>query len=204
MCIQPVAAAAHATPQKKEEFVEPTRTIFHDNNPRSGVGKKYKWATSLDTQFVFDFAAARPHQRITSIAWDASVRGIQRSESGSEVLYDWRKCLPSLVTLIRRECSSLIRPRGLLWSRAHALSPPRCLPPFWHSSSASSLRAFALCPQEASSAHQIAHFVLPIHVLIIQGRACVLPSSSRRRRYRNMPHSAGKSGSCRMAEISPP
>ena len=59
--------------------------LYASLTPDSGVGKKYKWSTSLDSQFVFDFAAARPHQHLCAIQWDDNVKGIQRSESGSEV-----------------------------------------------------------------------------------------------------------------------
>jgi len=53
---------------------------------RSGTGqKKYKWSTSLDTVFKFDFDASVPVEDIAAIDWHNSVKGVEKSDAGSEV-----------------------------------------------------------------------------------------------------------------------
>ncbi len=58
---------------------------FHTLSVCSDSGKKYKWATTLDTQFTFNFKTAHSHQSINTVEWGDNIRGVQRSESGAEV-----------------------------------------------------------------------------------------------------------------------
>eukprot|EP00051_Salpingoeca_urceolata_P030448 m.8936 g.8936 ORF g.8936 m.8936 type:complete len:400 (-) comp3369_c0_seq2:86-1285(-) len=48
--------------------------------------RRYKWQTSLDVQFSFDFANARPHPDLAAINWNG-VRGLQRSDAGAEGVF---------------------------------------------------------------------------------------------------------------------
>eukprot|EP01137_Pigoraptor_chileana_P002398 Opistho-2@41187 len=45
--------------------------------------KRFKWATSLDYTFKFDFANAIPMECVPSVTWDESIKGVDRSASGS-------------------------------------------------------------------------------------------------------------------------
>lgn len=48
---------------------------------------KYKWSTTLDAQFVFDFKAAVPKETIGAMCWGRDVVGVMRSEAGAEGVF---------------------------------------------------------------------------------------------------------------------
>mmetsp|Transcript_23442 Transcript_23442/g.61391 ORF Transcript_23442/g.61391 Transcript_23442/m.61391 type:complete len:403 (+) Transcript_23442:63-1271(+) len=48
---------------------------------------KYKWATSLDSQFVFDFKRATPKQDVAAMCWGKDVVGVMRSDAGAEGVF---------------------------------------------------------------------------------------------------------------------
>jgi len=66
-------------PKKKEE-TKPASTAATSGE------KKFKWATSLDTNFKFDFKGAIPVLDLSKIDW-ASTKGVERSESGAEGVF---------------------------------------------------------------------------------------------------------------------
>eukprot|EP00055_Hartaetosiga_balthica_P014073 m.75397 g.75397 ORF g.75397 m.75397 type:complete len:403 (-) comp8480_c1_seq3:60-1268(-) len=53
----------------------------------SSSTNKYKWKTSLDEKFEFDFVRAMPYETIDKINWHQDVQGVQRSGMGSEGVY---------------------------------------------------------------------------------------------------------------------
>eukprot|EP00053_Salpingoeca_punica_P017161 m.164318 g.164318 ORF g.164318 m.164318 type:complete len:399 (-) comp17131_c3_seq1:407-1603(-) len=48
---------------------------------------RFKWETSLDRKFTFDFARAVPHSHIDRIAWTQGMKGVERSEAGAEGVF---------------------------------------------------------------------------------------------------------------------
>lgn len=57
-------------------------------NPDEPVkASKFKWATSLDNQFKFDFKTATPKEDIAEIDWGKDIKGMERSEAGAEGVF---------------------------------------------------------------------------------------------------------------------
>eukprot|EP00045_Choanoeca_perplexa_P007536 m.69247 g.69247 ORF g.69247 m.69247 type:complete len:414 (-) comp14111_c0_seq1:3162-4403(-) len=50
-------------------------------------GKKYKWSTSLDSQFKFDAKQAYMRRDIYNIDWHEGLKGVQRSAAGAEGVF---------------------------------------------------------------------------------------------------------------------
>jgi len=48
---------------------------------------RFKWQTSLDNQFVFDFKTASPRENLCKIDWATELKGVQRSEAGAEGVF---------------------------------------------------------------------------------------------------------------------
>lgn len=57
--------------------------------PTSGskAPSKFKWQTSLDEQFKFDFATAVPKHDIGSMNYGDEVKGVMRSDAGAEGVF---------------------------------------------------------------------------------------------------------------------
>ncbi|EGD73156.1 hypothetical protein PTSG_04869 [Salpingoeca rosetta] len=55
--------------------------------PASEEPSRFKWKTSLDEKFEFDFYKAIPRKRIDNLSWGSGVRGVQRSSAGSEGVF---------------------------------------------------------------------------------------------------------------------
>eukprot|EP00054_Salpingoeca_dolichothecata_P027165 m.197774 g.197774 ORF g.197774 m.197774 type:complete len:396 (+) comp25882_c0_seq8:43-1230(+) len=49
--------------------------------------QKFKWQTSLDSAFKFDFSQAAPVKDLSSIGWEEKIRGVERSEAGAEGVF---------------------------------------------------------------------------------------------------------------------
>lgn len=52
--------------------------------PATATEKKFKWSTSLDSGFKFDFKNAVPVADLSAVEWTGT-KGVERSESGAEV-----------------------------------------------------------------------------------------------------------------------
>eukprot|EP00041_Stephanoeca_diplocostata_P016054 m.312304 g.312304 ORF g.312304 m.312304 type:complete len:397 (+) comp20238_c0_seq9:270-1460(+) len=85
--IQSELLAADDLSSEMDLLFHPATTRNQGSSEGSGAPSKYKWATSLDTQFEFDFKSATPKEDITDIKWRTGIKGIMRSEAGAEGVF---------------------------------------------------------------------------------------------------------------------